>query len=323
MLRRVLLLLVACLLVALAGCSQGTDTAGDGGSSADGGTAGGIESLTVDGAFGKKPSVDIQTPLDLEKSQHAVLIEGDGPPVRKGKQVLVQFYLASGKTGKKIGATWDRKAPQTLTMDAQETFPRVVKALTGVPQGSRVAVALTPQDAYGKKGAPRLGVSAGEDVVFVFDVLSVQPSDVLDGPKGDHHKPPAAAPDLVTKHGRVTGFSFTDAAKPPDELKVYTLVEGHGPPARKASLVTFDYLGQVYGSQNVFDESYTSKPRSFAVGVGGLIPAWDQAIVGAKKGSRLLLVVPPKAGYGKQGNPRAGIKGTDTLVFVVDILGVS
>jgi peptidylprolyl isomerase len=35
------------------------------------------------------------------------------------------------------------------------------------------------------------------------------------------------------------------------------------------------------------------------------------------------VVVPPAEGYGTKGNPQAKIKGTDTLVFVVDILGAS
>ena len=38
-------------------------------------------------------------------------------------------------------------------------------------------------------------------------------------------------------------------------------------------------------------------------------------------GSRVMLVIPPADGYGTTGSPRAHIKGTDTLVFVVDILG--
>ena len=38
-------------------------------------------------------------------------------------------------------------------------------------------------------------------------------------------------------------------------------------------------------------------------------------------GSRVMLIVPPAQGYGKTGNTQAGIKGTDTLVFVVDIVG--
>lgn len=31
-------------------------------------------------------------------------------------------------------------------------------------------------------------------------------------------------------------------------------------------------------------------------------------------------MLPPDDGYGAEGNPDAGIKGTDTLAFVVDIL---
>jgi peptidylprolyl isomerase len=37
-------------------------------------------------------------------------------------------------------------------------------------------------------------------------------------------------------------------------------------------------------------------------------------------GSRVLMVLPPKEGYGKGGNSQAGIKGTDSLVFVVDLI---
>jgi len=33
--------------------------------------------------------------------------------------------------------------------------------------------------------------------------------------------------------------------------------------------------------------------------------------------------VPPDKGYGADGQPQAGIKGTDTMVFVVDILGAA
>ena len=61
----------------------------------------------------------------------------------------------------------------------------------------------------------------------------------------------------------------------------------------------------------------------FAVGAtpSQLIPGWDKGLVGQHIGSRVLLVIPPADGYGKTGNPQAGIKGTDTLVFVVDVLG--
>jgi peptidylprolyl isomerase len=52
-----------------------------------------------------------------------------------------------------------------------------------------------------------------------------------------------------------------------------------------------------------------------------VIPGWSDGLLGKKVGSRVLLSIPPAEGYGKQGSSQAGIKGTDTLVFVVDILG--
>ena len=52
-----------------------------------------------------------------------------------------------------------------------------------------------------------------------------------------------------------------------------------------------------------------------------VIPGWDKGLVGQTVGSRVMLVIPPADGYGKTGNSQAGIKGTDTLVFVVDVLG--
>jgi len=33
-----------------------------------------------------------------------------------------------------------------------------------------------------------------------------------------------------------------------------------------------------------------------------------------------MLIIPPADGYGKTGNAQAGIKGTDDLVFIVDVL---
>ena len=100
------------------------------------------------------------------------------------------------------------------------------------------------------------------------------------------------------------------------------LIEGEGEPVQAGDSVTFDYLGQVYGTETIFDESYTTAPRTFTVGEGSLIKAWDEGLVGVEAGSRVMIIAPPEYGYGENGNPQAKIKGTDTLVFVVDVLGV-
>lgn len=82
-----------------------------------------------------------------------------------------------------------------------------------------------------------------------------------------------------------------------------------------------NYLGQVWSGE-VFDSSFGSpSPAAFSIGTGQVIQGWDTGLVGQDVGSRVLLSIPPDLGYGAAGNPDAGISGTDTLVFVVDIIG--
>ncbi len=55
---------------------------------------------------------------------------------------------------------------------------------------------------------------------------------------------------------------------------------------------------------------------------GRVIAGWDQGVAGMKVGGRRRLVIPPHLGYGDRGAGGA-IKGGETLIFVVDLLGVS
>ncbi|WP_253282167.1 FKBP-type peptidyl-prolyl cis-trans isomerase [Arcanobacterium phocae] len=111
--------------------------------------------------------------------------------------------------------------------------------------------------------------------------------------------------------------------EPPRGLKVVLLEEGNGKVVQAGDEVEVNYHGQIWDGE-LFDSSYfRSEPTRFPIGVGMVIKGWDQALVGKQVDSRVMIIVPPEKGYGSAGNPRAGIKGDDVLVFVVDILGVT
>ncbi len=108
----------------------------------------------------------------------------------------------------------------------------------------------------------------------------------------------------------------------PKGLRTEIIEEGNGPVVMAGQEIEVNYHGQIWNGE-IFDSSYfRNEPTRFPIGVGIVIQGWDQAIVGKQVGSRLLISVPPIKGYGSEGNPRAGISGTDVLVFVVDILAV-
>ncbi|MCW2549841.1 MAG: peptidylprolyl isomerase FKBP-type [Mycobacterium sp.] len=108
--------------------------------------------------------------------------------------------------------------------------------------------------------------------------------------------------------------------KPSPDLQVKVLSTGKGPTVVKNNLIVVNYLGQIWQGK-AFDNSFDAKaPLGTPIGAGKVIKGWDEALVGKKVGSRVLMVVPPSLGYGSAGQSAAGIKGTDSLAFVVDIV---
>ncbi len=111
--------------------------------------------------------------------------------------------------------------------------------------------------------------------------------------------------------------------EPPADLVVTDLTEGEGPEATSGSTVKVHYVGVAHATGEEFDASYNrGEPLEFRLGIGQVISGWDQGVTGMKVGGRRQLVIPPHLGYGDRG---AGgvIKPGETLIFVVDLLGVA
>ncbi len=116
------------------------------------------------------------------------------------------------------------------------------------------------------------------------------------------------------------------ARQAPKQLVEQTLIAGTGIPVASGDTVITNYVGEIWptkvGSQpKVFDSSFSrGAPAGFVIGTGAVIPGFDKTLIGKQLGTRMLLSIPPADGYGSSGNSQAGISGTDTLVFVVDLL---
>jgi peptidylprolyl isomerase len=110
--------------------------------------------------------------------------------------------------------------------------------------------------------------------------------------------------------------------EPPTELAIEDVSEGDGPEATPGRNVRVHYVGVAWSNGRQFDASWDrGQPFAFGLGAGQVIEGWDRGVQGMKVGGRRRLTIPPELGYGSRG---AGgvIKGGETLVFVVDLLGV-
>ena len=110
---------------------------------------------------------------------------------------------------------------------------------------------------------------------------------------------------------------------PPADLVINDLSVGDGPEATPGQAVTVHYVGVSFATGEEFDSSWSrNDPFRFPLGGGRVIAGWDKGVAGMKVGGRRQLVIPPHLAYGDRG-AGAAIKPGETLIFVVDLLGVN
>ncbi|MFN8098352.1 MAG: FKBP-type peptidyl-prolyl cis-trans isomerase [Dermatophilaceae bacterium] len=116
-------------------------------------------------------------------------------------------------------------------------------------------------------------------------------------------------------------IDFPEGA-PPADLVIEDITEGDGAEAKAGSFVRTHYLGVAFSTGEEFDASWNrGAPLDFRLGVGQVIPGWDEGIAGMKVGGRRKLTIPPHLAYGDRG-AGAVIKPGETLIFVVDLVDV-
>ena len=120
---------------------------------------------------------------------------------------------------------------------------------------------------------------------------------------------------VTGEFGRKPALAFEGT--PSDELVVEVLRAGDGQVVEAGDTITCHYYGAVFGSATDFDNSFDrGGALSFQIGVGMVIPGWDEGLVGKRVGDRVLLSIPAELGYGARGVPQAGIPGGATLACV-------
>lgn len=265
-----------------------------------------LSGVTVAGEGGSKPTVTFATAFVGDTEENLVVVPGTGAEVKAGQRVSVNYIAISGNDGKELDSTFGA-TPQGIILDKNSLLAPVYNALVGQKVGARVLVSANVTE------------TQGTWILFVFDILGTE--DVPTSASGTPVTPPAGLPTVTVENGIPTITPPT--GNPPTALISQVLIKGNGPVITAGQTVLMQYTGMIWASGKVFDSSWGGAPVDFPVGVGQVIPGFDEGLVGQTIGSRVLLVIPPDKGYGAEGNAQAGIAPTDTLIFVVDLLMAS
>jgi peptidylprolyl isomerase len=261
-------------------------------------------SVKVDGDFGKTQTATFKTPLSSSGLERTVVTKGTGPDTKAGEKidVLVSIYL--GKDGKALGSQ-----PVSLTVGDSQMIQAFSAGIDCVPIGSRVVVSAPAKDMYGAQGNPNLGVGPDDSLVIVTDVIGVHKPLVPEAWKTNAPK--------VTFDAQGTPTLKLPSGKPPAQLLLKVLKPGTGDVVKEGDSVTVNYQGTSWDTGKIFDQSYGKQPATFAT--TDVVQGFGAALVGQKVGTRLVVSIPPKYGYGEKTADNTSQLAGQTLVFVIEI----
>ncbi len=116
------------------------------------------------------------------------------------------------------------------------------------------------------------------------------------------------ADNKITAKPTPTGLIFIEEKK------------GKGAMAKPGDSIAVHYAGTLLDGTE-FDNSFKrGEPIGFVVGIGRVIPGWEEALQLMSKGTKAKIVIPSNLAYGPQGNQ--GIAPYSTLVFELEIVDI-
>lgn len=229
--------------------------------------------------------------------QYVEIQKGDGPAPQAGEVVSVH-YRGTLEDGTEFDNSYSRGEPIAFPLGTGHVIAGWDEGIALMNVGGKAKLIIPPELGYGERGA---GGVIPPNATLIFEVELVE---ILPG-----------APEAPTKVDE--GDYVTTASG----LKYYDFEIGDGPTPKTEQQVVVHYTGWLEDGTK-FDSSLDrGSPFSFVLGMGRVIPGWDEGLSTMKVGGKRQLVIPPELGYGDKG---AGgvIPPNATLIFEVELLAV-
>ena len=231
--------------------------------------------------------------------QYEITEKGSSEQPQAGDKVTVHytgFLTDSAKT--KFDSSVDRGQPFTFKLGEQQVIKGWDEGIALLSVGDKAILTIPSDLAYGERGAGGV-IPPNADLIFEVELIS------FETPK------PIVAFDVAGK----------DTITTKSGLKYIMVQEGEGVSPYASQFVSVNYTGYLADGA-IFDSSIDrGEPIVFPVGLGKVIPGWDEGIMLLNVGAKARLIIPSELGYGKQG---AGgiISPNATLIFDVELLEI-
>lgn len=246
--------------------------------------------VEVGGEFGTHPQISFTAPLDVTRTSTTELIHGDGTVLAEGAAVMLAFTAVDAATGEPVDDSYNSQ-PEPFLLTPDMAGPLYAELL-GRTEGSRLL-------------RIELGTAEKPDpLVLVYDILHTRAH-------GEAVTPSAGMPTVTLDPSGAPVVTVPDGV-PPEGLVVEPLIRGSGAQVRAGVAVTMRYTSVAWSTGAVVETLWGAGVAPTTVPFTGLIQGWEDGLVDVRVGSQVMLIVPPDQAF-----------GTDTLVYVIDVLAVS
>jgi peptidylprolyl isomerase len=180
--KRLTLILFACLAVVVAGCGSSDDSSTSSSESTATSTessekspaeSGGSTEKQSSGGEKTKPKVTVPSGPPPKQLEIKEIEKGTGAEAKAGDEVTVQYVGVGYDSKEEFDSSWSRNEPFSFALGAGQVIPGWDKGVAGMKVGGRRELIIPSNLAYGPQGSPP-AIGPNETLIFVVDLLAVE-----------------------------------------------------------------------------------------------------------------------------------------------------
>ncbi|MFV0427556.1 MAG: FKBP-type peptidyl-prolyl cis-trans isomerase [Beutenbergiaceae bacterium] len=250
----------------------------------------GSDLVEVVGEVGARPVVQFEAPMAILDIDTTEIVTGDGAVLAEGSAVMLSYLAIDATTGDVVDTSYGNQ-PRVLLLTADQAGP-LYEELLGRSEGTRL-LRLEPGS-----------LTRPDPVVIVYDILYTRA----------HGTAAEVNPILPQVELQADGSPVVTLPEgaPPNDLTIAPLIQGDGVQVRAGESVTVRFIQLAWSTGEVIESTWGEGSLPVTLPLVDRIPGLQDGLIDSVVGSQIMLVVPPDQA-----------DGTDTMVFVIDVLAVT
>ena len=253
--------------------------------------------------------------------------QSESEGTRKGKvgDILTLHLTLMNNKDSILRDTHKEGAPFQMLLQVPPFKGSYEEGLTMLGKGDSATFYVSADSLFTKAMQPfPPGVQKGTDIGIAVKMLNIQSEEEYKKTQAaDFEKQKGIDAKVIENYVARNGLAGK-VQKTESGVNYVVTQPGAGPTPKRGDVVQVHYAGRLLNGKE-FDNSRTSpqaggKPFQLQLGVGMVIPGWEDGIMQLHKGEKATLIIPSTLAYGPRGNPT--IPANSVLLFDIELLDI-